>query len=848
MHSQTLGSQTLTIVSSEKRAERLLKEMLLQSNATVLFGSPVLSLPHFLEEYNQNGKTPIPRGLQRHLMVRELSQTPCRGSQTHLSYFEAVKHQTATARLFLDAIRRLKKYGIRPEHLEEEFKEAGTPKEQDLLKIYTSYEREMKKLGFLDEEDLLWEKIQIPNSIQQIYFEGFDNKSWLILMGQRLEKNNSHLKIKITPRMEVTPQQYSMDIGSLSSTFQEREYVAEEILRIHKSGTPLSEIGVLYQSGDPQFFPLAEYLKRLNFTPVESSLKTFDILYPLLKQWRTSTAAADREVPFFSFADQWEAQMKKTFEERLAEKWHNLSFYHQMFPLPPRPPHQWVQELEEALAEEKIKDPIPEQLEGLQWIDPAEMDRPSLSHLFIPSCLEGIWPRKNRPASFFQDRRFYRIDFLSHIREAFPDAQEQWQEEFYAFWETVAQIKNHTLATFPRVTVEGREGIRSSFLLEKNTEIQTLPSKNPFWICKEERPNTALFWNRLAVEKERNRHQLQNKPFHGLLEEIDWKEHFKNHIFSISQLELYAACPYRFFAKQVLGIPTKKEEQPDVDANDQGTLFHNTMEHLFKQTGDLYKKAISEPEAIEQLKARIPETVEACYQELKDKLSYAHPILLERLKKKTVALAEQLIETELEELRELPDPLFPEHHEWIFGKTQATAAELPSEEGTIYLGGRVDRIDVSKNQKRFLVLDYKTGSTLKSTPKRMAEGLALQLQIYIWAVQQLLLKQTQAVGGLLIQVREAKRSQGLVLKEFNKKSIALHPRASALMEQQSPCRGSQAPCRGSQTLEQCIADALQFTKEYVKKIRNGEFAPDPKDCTTTCDYKEICRYAYKPVD
>ena len=35
---------------------------------------------------------------------------------------------------------------------------------------------------------------------------------------------------------------------------------------------------------------------------------------------------------------------------------------------------------------------------------------------------------------------------------------------------------------------------------------------------------------------------------------------------------------------------------------------------------------------------------------------------------------------------------------------------------------------------------------------------------------------------------------------------------------------------------------------YVQQIRLGFFSAQPKECKPSCDYKEICRYAGKPME
>ena len=55
----------------------------------------------------------------------------------------------------------------------------------------------------------------------------------------------------------------------------------------------------------------------------------------------------------------------------------------------------------------------------------------------------------------------------------------------------------------------------------------------------------------------------------------------------------------------------------------------------------------------------------------------------------------------------------------------------------IKLRGKIDRIDINKNEKTFEVIDYKSGSK-KVTKSEIEKGTSLQLPVYIWAVKTML--------------------------------------------------------------------------------------------------------------
>ncbi|MBI4124617.1 MAG: PD-(D/E)XK nuclease family protein [Deltaproteobacteria bacterium] len=336
---------------------------------------------------------------------------------------------------------------------------------------------------------------------------------------------------------------------------------------------------------------------------------------------------------------------------------------------------------------------------------------------------------------------------------------------------------------------------------------------------------------RLQIERERMTDQLRSENFHARLNAETWKEKVSpmqtDHIFSPSQLETYAACPFKYFANRVLGIPQQKECSPELDADDRGTLFHDSMEIFMRENAELFLEARENRDREPLLLEKLGETVAAVFEKSKGTYPYGHPELYEHLKQKTLHQATLVLQKELEQARNLSAPLEPAHFEWTFGKGKSSPFEM---EG-LRLGGRIDRIDIDPKTGHFLVLDYKTG-TVNKFKAGLLEGLSLQLPLYILAVRKLLFPNGQAVGGLLVESKVAKKKTGLVDAAFNKTHFQIHRSSHSLMK--------------TEEMEALLQQAAQWAADYVKQIRSGFFSARPKECKAVCDYKEICRYAGKP--
>lgn len=203
---------------------------------------------------------------------------------------------------------------------------------------------------------------------------------------------------------------------------------------------------------------------------------------------------------------------------------------------------------------------------------------------------------------------------------------------------------------------------------------------------------------------------------------------------SISQLEAYAACPYRYFVQYIL-----RPDEPltlAMDRRDLGSLIHGGLDAWARRMGDLLK----DPQTLDPDQSLA--CLEAAYQEesqqVLDQIQRTFPdnqLLLfmagKTLKENHNQLLTQIQTGALQEMRT----------ELAFGDHGALPG-LPLLSGahSLTLAGRIDRLDLFKDGRgRSLVqlVDYKTGAkSLDMT--RLAAGLDLQLPLYTLAASQAL--------------------------------------------------------------------------------------------------------------
>lgn len=201
---------------------------------------------------------------------------------------------------------------------------------------------------------------------------------------------------------------------------------------------------------------------------------------------------------------------------------------------------------------------------------------------------------------------------------------------------------------------------------------------------------------------------------------------------SASELESYAACPYRYFIQYVLR--PKEEKEIDLDPRDRGQVIHGGIDawahRLVKANPDL--------QAIDPDQSR--QVLLASYQDQVDQ--YLDPV--KKRQKLNSLLLNLLEKTLLDNHRRILNQIKAGsmsrmETELAFGKGNEVPALpiLQAGEGDLSLRGRVDRLDffTKPDGGRLLQLvDYKTGKKTMDQ-NRLYGGLDLQLPLYVSAVR-----------------------------------------------------------------------------------------------------------------
>jgi ATP-dependent helicase/nuclease subunit B len=344
---------------------------------------------------------------------------------------------------------------------------------------------------------------------------------------------------------------------------------------------------------------------------------------------------------------------------------------------------------------------------------------------------------------------------------------------------------------------------------------------------------------RIAIERERG--GLLFGDFDGRVNESALVEKLKNQYglrpFSASELSLYGKCPFKFFAEKVLKLEPRGEAALDMTALDAGSLLHDALRRFF----ELHRNQRLADLDPDELKRELREAADAVFEQHERTVPPLNPKVWDIDREIKKLLLEQVLDYELTiEQQTKKEDVRPSFFELAFGmQNQAidpSSIQQPLElqraardqSETIRIRGQIDRVDRAKDGT-VIAYDYKLsrGATIDD----MAEGRALQLHIYLAALEQLVFKESKIAGAgyYTIKGTNNRRNQGLYRKAMNAYTGITNAKSNMEDSDWMSVRGE-------------MQDRIW---EFIDGIREGRFlvAPSaPDDSCPRCDYSAVCRY------
>jgi len=199
---------------------------------------------------------------------------------------------------------------------------------------------------------------------------------------------------------------------------------------------------------------------------------------------------------------------------------------------------------------------------------------------------------------------------------------------------------------------------------------------------------------------------------------------------SVSRMEQFAACPFKFFVNS--GLRAQERQLFELDVKEQGTFQHDVLALFHEELSRENKRwrDITPSEARERV-ARIAKGLMASYRDgllqASEQSRFMARILMESL--------QDFVETLVGWMRQQYQ-FDPAKVELPFGEEEGSPAwMIPLEDGhRLELHGRIDRVDFCREPETgsalCVVVDYKSGHK-QLDPVLMAHGLQLQLLTYL---------------------------------------------------------------------------------------------------------------------
>lgn len=316
------------------------------------------------------------------------------------------------------------------------------------------------------------------------------------------------------------------------------------------------------------------------------------------------------------------------------------------------------------------------------------------------------------------------------------------------------------------------------------------------------------------------------------------------HLWSPSRLEGYAACPFRFFAEQLLHLEPLNELTLSNDPRRRGSLLHQVLatihEELSRDAAAIDSDDLDAADLVTRFLAALDAAVKA------RPLRGIDQSLREIERREIAAWATGYAEQETKyrsQWDHLDEPPRPAHFEVRFGPEnrqspdetadQASTPvpfELDLGEERIRLTGQIDRVDLGRigGVTVFNIIDYKSGQTVKLSHDKVRSGHQLQLPLYALAAEQLLLRDQQAVA--------------LATGYWNIRGKGFDTGKGGTLQAREV---ADRTLKVSDDWESLQPEILSRVQEIVDGIRRGDFPVYNEDeqCTRSCELSTICRIA-----
>jgi ATP-dependent helicase/nuclease subunit B len=320
---------------------------------------------------------------------------------------------------------------------------------------------------------------------------------------------------------------------------------------------------------------------------------------------------------------------------------------------------------------------------------------------------------------------------------------------------------------------------------------------------------------------------------------------YRNGTYSVTQLETYGDCPFRFFAGRVLGLRVPEEPEEGVTPREMGKLLHEIMYDFYSDRRDRGLPPIAGIDddgfagavaALKEIAARKFDeaSVDDVFWEISRETVIGSP------GSPGAPGRPGTLEAMLAGERDSGVSAAPAWFEVRFGRAgedlkysdPGMFSDAPAPAGGIFLQGKIDRIDADGDA--FSVVDYKTGSSVPSK-KDVDDGASLQLPLYLhcaeWLLSERLGRTMTGGAGLYYHLKP----------EFE--AIPRIGNAEYKGRLLDPVRKFKLAADAA-ALGRLGGAAAATAADPAERISRGLFPVEPRDpakLCRSCDFRRMCR-------
>jgi ATP-dependent helicase/nuclease subunit B len=389
---------------------------------------------------------------------------------------------------------------------------------------------------------------------------------------------------------------------------------------------------------------------------------------------------------------------------------------------------------------------------GVQITNLNELRGLKFKYLFIGGLCDGDLPTRYSP-EIFNSIRYINNEKKHQAEERylFYQALQTWSEGLFLSYPLNDDKKELTESNFLKSFCQ----VFETSMLDESGKIRRIYSAeellaliNDGGEIEEQLRNANYNYEIIKelIEVEEIRTKNLKSPYTGFIkEELDQEKREKlkelsNKEYSITQLENYAKCPYKYFAERILNLFPIEEPSEEIEALEMGSILHEIL-YIF------YKRLESEGLVI---KGCDDEVFKRCEEILfligENSLSNgfnSNPLNFYE-KEKILGIngrrSNSILYKFLEKEREGKGNYYPKYFEKEFG-TFKVDSSLKLEVDGYKLRGKIDRIDIDETNKHLKIIDYKL-SGKRPNLNDLNEGISLQLPIYLYAASKIIEAET----------------------------------------------------------------------------------------------------------